>query len=367
MIGASGNDATCAAEGFLLTSFGWAESLYYASLSVYTLMAVKHNFREQRYQCIEKWIHGISIGVPFVFSIVGAVGSFFEAGLAFCHLTFVKSCDPSVNGDLQECTGGREKLLFHVPYIWIIAVSFLTSSGAMIYLYHSFEQTEDDVDHAVGMRLLIQSAKKQKLKEVMQQLGLYLFSCWFGYIVLIVWTIIYFATGNLNYPLMTTYHCMNSFQGFIIMVIYFSLINTRQNQNAPTLLVSQRRDLGESKKCNQNYQNQKRKRHYTTVESIRAKAAKTRKSKKTTIMGKFSFCIFDGSPHEDSPWAKYLGNEGQMDMDEENEERGMILDVENLSGERADDVILIRDEELDRGALLTSPLLEESEHESSLN
>mmetsp|Transcript_11422 Transcript_11422/g.24261 ORF Transcript_11422/g.24261 Transcript_11422/m.24261 type:complete len:327 (+) Transcript_11422:178-1158(+) len=206
VIGAFGNDATCATEGFLLTSFGWAESLYYASLSIYTLMAVKHNFREEKYQWIEKWIHGISIGVPLIFSIVGVAGHFFRAGLAYCHLTFMRTCDPSVNGDLQECRGGRYTLLFHVPYIWIITVSFLTSSSAMIYLYHSFEQTEDDVEQAVGMRLLIQSAKKQKLKEVAQQLGLYLFSCWFGYIVLVIWMIIYFDTGNLNYPLMSTYH-----------------------------------------------------------------------------------------------------------------------------------------------------------------
>jgi len=69
-----------------------------------------------------------------------------------------------------------------------------------------WREAEDDVEQAVGMRLLIQSAKKQKLKEVAQQLGLYLFSCWFGYIVLVIWMIIYFDTGNLNYPLMSTYH-----------------------------------------------------------------------------------------------------------------------------------------------------------------
>jgi len=151
------------------------------------------------------------------------------------------------------------------------------------------------------------------------------------------------------------------------MVIYFSLINTRQNSYTPTLLVSQRRDLGDNKKYNRHLQNKKHERHYTTVESIRAKAAKPRKAKKTTIMGKFSFCIFDGSPDEDSPWAQYLTTEGQVDADEEDDERGIFLDVELQSDEKADEMVFNCDEELGRYALMNAPLLEDSEHESSLN
>jgi hypothetical protein len=58
---AKGTAASCSAQGYLY-QFGYVIPSYYVALSIYSFMAVRNNFRLEKYKWIEPWIHvGIHI------------------------------------------------------------------------------------------------------------------------------------------------------------------------------------------------------------------------------------------------------------------------------------------------------------------
>ena len=65
--GAVGNVTTCSAQGFVL-QLSLAAPFYYVLLSLYSFLAVWHNFNVQQYLWVEKWIH---VGVH-VFPVTSA-------------------------------------------------------------------------------------------------------------------------------------------------------------------------------------------------------------------------------------------------------------------------------------------------------
>jgi hypothetical protein len=90
VVGASGNDNTCTAQGFL---FDWAYiafPFYYASFSVLALVSVKHNFKEEEYAWMEKWIHLLAYVPPLIFVIYAAVNDWLVPGLAYCTFYFLE-------------------------------------------------------------------------------------------------------------------------------------------------------------------------------------------------------------------------------------------------------------------------------------
>ena len=54
--GAAGSTQTCTAQGFFL-QVSQAGYFYYVLLAVYSFQAVRHNFNEEKYIWMEKWIH----------------------------------------------------------------------------------------------------------------------------------------------------------------------------------------------------------------------------------------------------------------------------------------------------------------------
>ena len=88
IIGASGNDNTCTAQGFL---FDWsyiAFPFYYASFSILALVSVKNNFKEEQYAWMEKWIHLGAYVPPFIFVLVAAAHGWIKPGYGLCSYRF---------------------------------------------------------------------------------------------------------------------------------------------------------------------------------------------------------------------------------------------------------------------------------------
>ena len=82
--GASGNDATCSAQGFLV-QLTVAGSCYNAGLALYYFLAVVHGWSEDRCKKLEPYLHAFAWVYGLTTAIVGlALGAYHNATL-WCH------------------------------------------------------------------------------------------------------------------------------------------------------------------------------------------------------------------------------------------------------------------------------------------
>jgi len=66
---ARGNCVTCYMQGFI-SQLGLAVPLYGTAICVYAYYSIKHNFKAEKIQSIEKWLHGASICIPVFLAIL---------------------------------------------------------------------------------------------------------------------------------------------------------------------------------------------------------------------------------------------------------------------------------------------------------
>jgi hypothetical protein len=66
---AIGSLATCDAQGFMNTMFGFTTTLYNCSLTTYYLVQLKYNWTNRRIKALEKWLHIVPWSVGLVMAI----------------------------------------------------------------------------------------------------------------------------------------------------------------------------------------------------------------------------------------------------------------------------------------------------------
>ena len=88
VVGASGNDNTCTAQGFLFDLAYIAFPFYYASFSVLALVSVKNNFKEEKYAWMEKWIHLWAYAPPLIVVIYATVVGWMKPGAYICSFRY---------------------------------------------------------------------------------------------------------------------------------------------------------------------------------------------------------------------------------------------------------------------------------------
>lgn len=285
MVGASGNMATCTVLGASFT-VGWiALAAYYAAFGVYGLVAVKNNFQQEKIRWLEKWIH-LWAYVPTLCILIGE-GVYLSANdgsNTFCSVAKL------------EIHYARPSLRYSIGASLVLA-DFLVGTVTILYLWFNFSNIQKQVDDYTGMRRLIESARKRRLKEVSQQTALYLFLFSYGYFISIlsIW-IDLFTVGNWVYNLSIVGACMSASQGVIFLLIYFVL-------QRPEMELKDLTGYFASKSSG----------HYVnnTVDEIRQNAKQPKK--RNTLLPRFSFCIFDGEPAEDSPWAQFFEDDSAAD------------------------------------------------------
>ena len=286
-IGSVGSDATCAAQGFLIMVFYQAFPFYYASISVFAYLAVKNNFNEDKYAWLEKWIHLGAYALPLSVSIASLAKGWYGPGLQFCILEKNVGCD-----DYVECFDKGALKMFR-PLEYLILVELLVGTGTITVLLCKYEKMQGEIDDAVGYTRIVETVRRRRLVEAAIQTGLYIFTFWFGYLPLVVESIVRKVSGELNYDLIIASRCIFAFQGALLLAIYLAL--SRINRSARLSVAH----LGESTpSCDE-----------ITVSKIRANAERKRRmSAHSSVSNRsaFRFSIFDGTPADDSPWARYF-------------------------------------------------------------
>ena len=98
-------------------------------------------------------------------------------------------------------------------------------------------------------------------------------------------------TGKILYELLIFANCLDALQGFVFAMAYFTLqrLGTPKLECVPSSRPGPKRQL--------------------TVQDIRSSANKKAKfglGETDDTRENYTFNIFDGTPDEDSPWAKYI-------------------------------------------------------------
>jgi hypothetical protein len=309
-VGAAGTVQTCTAQGFINLMFNYVVPVYYASLSIYSFLAVKNNFRQEEYIWIEKWIHAVAYIVPLTLCLIVLVKDSFNPRGTGCSIAASPlGCerDPAV-----QCVRGGilSDVLIVVLAFGNVVIYLIIPPMAMVLMGCWIKRTSKDAETSEGLRQLQISARKQMMQDVRKQISLYLISFWITYICPLANAVIEKATGSPDTTLLIVGNCLSALQGCIVTMVYFTL-QRMSNASMQLNALACADDVVE-----------RRKKHLT-VSKIRT----TVESKDQAMVdnheevpqgASFIFSIFDGTPTDDSPWAKYID---QDDFDD-NESAG---------------------------------------------
>jgi len=138
--GAWGNEASCSAQGFLLT-VGLAVGFYDTMLCLYYLAIVKYNVNEKALLYYEKYMHGIAIGTPLILGIIGLALDIYHPRVRspyFCWVSygceFVKD-----NEEEGECIPRPEAYVQSFEFLisTLFAICWIIIAYSMTSLYLS--------------------------------------------------------------------------------------------------------------------------------------------------------------------------------------------------------------------------------------
>ncbi len=274
---------------------------YYASLSICSYFSVKHNFKEENYVWIEKWIHFVCTILPLAYSTwVAATENVNPYGSGCCVASSPLGCqaDPEVKCE----RGSDQNFALIIIGLSQIMTYFIIPPCSMMALYKSLLKSKKEHQASKGMKHLIEAAKKRLLRDIMIQISLYLFSFWATYIFSLIAFIAQTVTGEKPYILLIFSNAVLDSQGFIVMLVYFQLGRRSQKD---------RHKLPKAPEC-------KARNLDSNVQTIRLRASMNESGMGASPRvlkepAESTFNIFDGIPDESSPWAKYIDHDSEDD------------------------------------------------------
>jgi uncharacterized membrane protein len=165
---ASGNMATCDAQGFLTTFAIGVSASYNCSVCFYYLAIITYN---KKFDYIEKklepWFHGISILIPLVVCVIALATNTFngiDGGACYAHSHDPPNCIGYKTGEIPKgysipCGRGGEEdghaklrtIALLVGHFWVLIISPLIILVTMVMMYRSVTKIENRVQkYGVG-------------------------------------------------------------------------------------------------------------------------------------------------------------------------------------------------------------------------
>ena len=138
VFGASGNQASCIAQGFF-SQFSIAVAMYNASLSVYYLTKIRFGWRAERIrQSLEPWLHAIPLIIGIGTSTAGVFLDLYNNDSWECWISpKPMDCNESwKNQGESNCTRGDNASLYrwilYYAILWL-AISLVTINMYLVY------------------------------------------------------------------------------------------------------------------------------------------------------------------------------------------------------------------------------------------
>mmetsp|Transcript_17135 Transcript_17135/g.32124 ORF Transcript_17135/g.32124 Transcript_17135/m.32124 type:complete len:450 (+) Transcript_17135:164-1513(+) len=230
--GAVGNVNTCTSQGFIKMMFSLTVATYYASLILSAFMGIRNNFKEEEYAWIELPIHVIAYCIPCgIASTIAATDNFNPSATGCWYAKTPRGCDSDPNVD---CVRGQDiKLVGYILWFTTIFVYFIFPALVVLFMYCwmkkniccDLEKTSIVManPNGSGMAIIQEEAKKDMMHSFSLQIALYLFSSLSTWVVILISNLYQLLTGTLLYNLAILGWCIFALQGFVFMVVYFTL------------------------------------------------------------------------------------------------------------------------------------------------
>ena len=304
---AVGSVNTCTAQGFISFMFGIVVSVYYGSLVLQAFMGIKNNFREEKYSWIEYVVHIVAYGWGLALAaVIAATENLNPNGAGCFYAKYPPDCDNS-DPDGIPCERGEDIDVFIFLFLFTQVILYVIFPPSVILTMYCWIKKMEKISSKrfnAGMSVLREAFRKQMMQNMYKQVSLYLLSFWFTWMFGAIHFVYKTLSGDPAYGLHIFANCIFAFQGFVMMMVYFTL----QKMGRPKVDIKQ-----ESSFPRPGYTKQ------LTVQDIRASAAGKSEGMSSEVISEslkssFNFNIFDGTPNEDSPWAMFI------DPDTDNEE-----------------------------------------------
>jgi len=274
-------------------------------------MAIKNNFKEEKYGWIEKWVHLAAICVPCVLASIVAARENFNANIGGCFLTKAPlGCELDPNMECQRGMGIRYLEL--VVGLGLLLLYSVFPPSVMISLYCWIGKVQKKMEGSRGMIKVRETARKRMMQNVAWQISLYLVSFWSTWVFGIITSAYRILTREkVPYDLSILARCMYAFQGFILAMVYFTLQRRGKSKVDIESASTMNQISAPSNSPGQKFQ--------TNISYIREHAEIKIKSEpgvaEDDIMEekRYDFNIFDGAPDEDSPWARFIDQDDDDD------------------------------------------------------
>ncbi len=298
--GAMGSTVTCTLQGMGAQLSCSGIPLYYSSLSIYSYLSIKSQFKEEKIKWIEPWIHGTinSYTVMTTFVLV-LTKNLNPSGPACWIETFPERCGQHTN---IPCKRGNPTQIGLFSWLFsgipVYGAMFFTTY-IMIVIYKS-QVRKEDIHNLQRRKQLFETARRKKSRIIAIQAFLYLMAYYTAFILpLATRTTMYFGLKTNNWMRIIG-SCAVSLQSFFFTLVYLGLQISSGNH--------------ERQMCENSYLNTLKKRiSQTSTTGILDEPSDTDNCPTETRSRRRSFSIFDGSKKSTSPWGMFLYDDDSDD------------------------------------------------------
>lgn len=219
---ASGNIATCSAQGFFI-HLGLSQPLYTACLCIHYLLVIKYGKSDDYIaKYYEPYMHVQSIGYPLIGSIIGvSLGNFNSSPIGCWIGSFPMDCDIQ---DKSTCTRGKHsQIVFSVSSASLFFASFVIVASSMLVTVLHVRKRMRVMNHRFSFQQSRISRSRNLDKQyrlVTKQAVLYVATFLLAWIFEYSFRLNRFMRGKAKTPLLIPVQILNPMQGFFNFIIY---------------------------------------------------------------------------------------------------------------------------------------------------
>lgn len=293
---ASGTIQTCTASGFLFLVLTIMVPLYYSSLSLQAFVSTKNGFKEDKTRWIEKYIHVVAWCVPCTISSIFAAGEYINPVFQGCYAAASPlgcESDPDLT-----CERGKDlRQLNRVLSFVNMFIYFAFTPSMLGAIYCLIGKTQHKMSESTGMHQIRASARKQMMTNCAMQILSYYFTWVFTWMFSMAYLAYYAKKETAHYNLAILSNCGGAIQGFAFAVLYFRLQTLGRKE---ILVIGPATGNSAPPRAGQH-----------TVKEIRENAERSANMNSLDVAANdgrktIKFSIFDGTPDQDSPWARFM-------------------------------------------------------------
>ena len=195
--GAAGNTQTCTFQGFIM-QFGWtAGPLFNLTLSLYYLLIIRYNWRQDNLKSLDPWVHGTIWSLALGLAILPIPMNLYNNAWEVC---WIESLPRQCGGpDGQDCIRGTDKAWIYALTLSSIFPSYLCMFLSVVFMgwiYLSVRHMETRNMIYAGGKASNAIQTRARSTRVRSQAILFIGAFYFAFLPDAVSSMMYYTTGR---------------------------------------------------------------------------------------------------------------------------------------------------------------------------